>query len=177
MFGNMAVGFGAGLGLGLAGLAVVFLKTYPLRTRKPLPVTSSFSGSVVFLYSDCLPENKNFWGTDIGLPVVADKGAVVFYRLPGTCGSLALVQEGVSAAAAPPVCARHAGKDTVMVCLLTSDVDGSTELLASRGHPIHQPPALNERFGIKNALLRSPEGYLVEIQQLMNPSEHSLFTA
>jgi hypothetical protein len=132
---------------------------------------------VIFLYSDCLALSKRFWGADVGLPIIADKGAVVFYKLPGAGGSLAVVQEGVSAASEPPVCARHAGKDSVMVCLLTSDVDGCTELLASRGHPIHQPPRCNERFGIKNALLRSPEGYLVEIQQFLDPSEHGLFTA
>ena len=38
------------------------------------------------------------------------------------------------------------------------------------------PPYQNNRFGIRNALLRDPAGYLVEIQQFMDPAEHSRFT-
>jgi len=146
-----------------------------LRTRRKAHRT--LQGSIVFLYSQSLEASKRFWGVDIGLEPVADKGAVVFFRLPGLGGSLAVVQQGVSAAAEPPVCASHAGRDSVMVCLLTEDVVGFAERLVSRGHPLEQPPQRNERFGILNALLRSPEGYLVEVQQFLHPSEHRLFTA
>ena len=74
------------------------------------------------------------------------------------------------------ICAREAGTDTVMVCLLTDDVDGWTARLAGRGHPVAQPPRQNQRFGIRNALLRSPAGYLVEIQQFLDSDEQRRFT-
>jgi len=134
-------------------------------------------GSVVFLYSDDVDKSRQFWGGDVGLPVVADKGAVVFFKLPGAGGSLAVVKQGLSAAAVPPVCARDAGKDVVMVCLLTDDVDGCSARLERAGHRLDQPPQQNERFGIRNALFRSPEGYLVEIQQFLDPAEQTLFTS
>ena len=119
--------------------------------------------------------SRQFWGGDIGLPVVSDKGSVVFFRLPGAGNNLVVVKEGVSAATDPPVCALNAGKDTVMVCLLTTDVDGWIERCAARGHLIAQPAMNLPKFGIRNALLRSPEGYLVEIQQFLDPVEHSQF--
>ncbi len=138
--------------------------------------TAALRGSVVFLYSDDVARSRQFWGADLGLPLVADKESVVFFKLPHAGGSLAVVKQGVSAAATPPVCARDAGKDVVMVCLLTDDVDGWSARLEGAGHHLDQPPRQNERFGIKNALLRSPEGYLVEIQQFLDPAEQALFT-
>ena len=143
------------------------------KTRKSVP---ALGGTVIFLYSDCLDAEKQFWGADVGLTVVADKGTVVFYQLPCTGGSLAIVQQGVSAASKPPVSARNVESDTVMVCLLSEDVEGWTRRLSDRGHPVVQTPQDNERFGIRNALLRSPSGYLVEIQCFTNPAEHRRFT-
>ena len=137
---------------------------------------AALRGSVIFLYSDDVARSRQFWGADLGLPVVAEKESVVFFKLPQAGGSLAVVKQGVSAAATPPVCARDAGKDVVMVCMLTDDVDGWSARMEGVGHRLEQPPRQNERFGIKNALLRSPEGYLVEIQQFLDPAEQTLFT-
>ena len=138
--------------------------------------SDALRGSVIFLYSDDVARSRQFWGADLGLPVVADKESVVFFKLPQAGGSLAVVKQGVSAAATPPVCARDADKDVVMVCMLTDDVDGWSARMEGAGHRLDQPPRQNERFGIKNALLRSPEGYLVEIQQFLDPAEQALFT-
>jgi catechol 2,3-dioxygenase-like lactoylglutathione lyase family enzyme len=138
--------------------------------------TDALRGSVIFLYSDDVARSRQFWGADLGLPVVADKESVVFFKLPQAGGSLAVVKQGVSAADTPPVCARDAGKDVVMVCMLTDDVEGWSARMEGAGHRLDQPPRQNERFGIKNALLRSPEGYLVEIQQFLDPAEQALFT-
>ena len=65
--------------------------------------STEITGTIFFLYSDCFAACKQFWAEDIGLPLIADKGGVVFYKLPGTGGSLAVVKQGVSAAAVPPV--------------------------------------------------------------------------
>ena len=75
--------------------------SYPNRLKRIS--CPDISGAVIFLYSDCFQASKQFWGIDVGLPVVSDKGDVVFYKLPGSCGSLAVVKQGVSAAANPPV--------------------------------------------------------------------------
>ena len=68
-----------------------------------MKISTEITGTIFFLYSDCFAACKEFWAEDIGLPLIADKGGVVFYKLPGTGGSLAVVKQGVSAAAVPPV--------------------------------------------------------------------------
>ena len=218
--GVSAFGFAAGIGLG-------YILARSSERIRQAPSSSGITGSILFLYSDCLDTSKQFWGSDVGLPLMADKGVVFFYKLPGSGGSLAIVKQGVSAAASPPVhgifaiitvttisarprfsvdfenrgtghelcppalltaglrtsdtvtqqvCARDAGRDAVMLCLLTADVDGWAGRIAARGHPVVQPQQQSPRFGIRNALLRSPEGYLLELQQFSDPAEHRRFT-
>ena len=72
-------------------------------SAEKMKISKEITGTILFLYSDCFAACKQFWAEDIGLPLIADKGGVVFYKLPGTGGSLAVVKQGVSAAAVPPV--------------------------------------------------------------------------
>ena len=108
----------------------------------------------------------------------SDKGAVIFYALPGKAASLGVVQEGVSAALQPPCSAKTLGRDSVMLCLLTRNVDAVLArcvALALPGVEIEQPARATERFGIYNALLRDPDGYLVELQAFTEGVEHARF--
>jgi len=117
----------------------------------------------------------------------ADKGAVVFFALPRAAGassaaSLGLVRQGVSASTMDssvmmsPCTAKSAGRDTVMLCLLTNSVDACAKRAVAGGRArVVQPPQANPRFGIYNALLRDPDGYLVELQQFLEPEEHARF--
>ena len=87
-----------------------------------------------------------------------------------------IVQQGVSAAANPPCSASSAGRDTVMLCLLTDGVEKAFERLVTRGGcTVEQPPRENARFGIFNCLLRDPDGYLVELQSFAAAEEQELF--
>ena len=140
--------------------------------------SAALDGTITFLYSADADASRRFYEVGLGLRVRADKGAVVFYSLPGRAASLGVVREGVSAAASPPRSARAAGADTVMLCLLTEEVDGCLARLRSLGLPgvvVEQPPKANARFGIYNALLRDPDGYLVELQTFTDKAEHVRF--
>ena len=140
--------------------------------------SAALDGSITFLYSADADASRRFYEAGLGLRVRADKGAVVFYSLPGRAASLGVVREGVSAAASPPRSARAAAADTVMLCLLTEDVDGCLARLRALGLPdvvVEQPPKANARFGIYNALLRDPDGYLVELQKFTDRAEHVRF--
>ena len=56
------------------------------------------------------------------------------------------------------------------------DVDGCVARCAAMtGVRVEQRPAENARFGIYNALMRDPDGYLVEVQQFLDASEHARF--
>eukprot|EP00312_Isochrysidales_sp_CCMP1244_P006521 CAMPEP_0196673322 /NCGR_PEP_ID=MMETSP1090-20130531/2883_1 /TAXON_ID=37098 /ORGANISM="Isochrysis sp, Strain CCMP1244" /LENGTH=382 /DNA_ID=CAMNT_0042011079 /DNA_START=1 /DNA_END=1149 /DNA_ORIENTATION=+ len=133
------------------------------------------SGSITFLYSSRLADARRFYSHDLGLPLRRD-GGVLFFALPGGAASLGIVPEGTSAAASPPVSAVTAGRDTAMVCLLTDDVDGTfAKALAGGRCSAEQPPRATERFGIYNALLRDPDGYLVELQRFTDAAEQREF--
>ena len=49
------------------------------------------SGAITFLYSRNFVESRKFYEEDLGLCVRSDKGAVVFYELPGSASSLGVV--------------------------------------------------------------------------------------
>ena len=145
-------------------------------------VPTLLEGSITFLYSRAFDSSRRFYADDLRLPLRSDKGAVVFYSLPagrgarGSAASLGVVREGISAAAKPPVSAAAAGSDTVMICLLTADVDTAfARAISGRRCTIEQPPQVNTRFGISNALLRDPDGYLVELQSFTDPAEQRRF--
>ena len=65
-----------------------------------------------------------------------------------------------------------------MICLLCADVDGALTRLLGLGIDgvrVEQAPARNERFGIYNALVRDPDGYLVELQTFLDAPEQRQF--
>lgn len=129
--------------------------------------TPHISGSIIFLYSEQFEDSRRFYEHDLGLQVRRDLGSVVFYCLPGSASSLGVVKHGLSAAKRPPCSATQSGRDTVMVCLLSSDVSAWHRHLVECGRIFDQDPQRNEKFGIFNALLRDPDGYLIEIQQFL----------
>jgi len=70
-----------------------------------------------------------------------------------------------------------------MICLLLSDVDSCfRDLVSGPNGPcrdegrVVQEPKKNDRFGIYNAIVRDPDGYLVELQQFLDPEEHREFS-
>ena len=145
------------------------------------PPAAHIEGAITFLYSSNFALSRSFYQDDLGLAVRSDKGVVVFYRLPSASvaasgASLGIVQAGISAAEIPPCSAAAAKLDTVMLCLLTADVDAvyARALAGGRCESV-QPPRDASTFGIYNALLRDPDGYLVELQRFHEPAEHRQF--
>mmetsp|Transcript_102307 Transcript_102307/g.312914 ORF Transcript_102307/g.312914 Transcript_102307/m.312914 type:complete len:333 (-) Transcript_102307:331-1329(-) len=132
-------------------------------------------GGITFVYSKLWDESRHFWGKVMGLRVRADKGSVVFYELPGTASSLGVVKQGVSAAQVPPCSAAQCGRDCVMLCLVVDDVQHWFERFGTCDYTCEQPPTINTHFGIHNLLVRDPDGYLVELQQFLDPAEQAVF--
>jgi catechol 2,3-dioxygenase-like lactoylglutathione lyase family enzyme len=53
--------------------------------------------------------------------------------------------------------------------LVTDKVDEWYAFLQARGVEFDQAPALNDRYHIYHCFLRDPNGYLIEIQQFLDP--------
>lgn len=157
----------------------LFEQALPSATKRiPSTTVPALDGTITFLYSRDLQASRRFYTEGLQLALRSDKGAVGFYALPGKAASLGVVQEGVSAAARPPCSAKTAGRDSVMLCLLTRDVDAALSRcigLALPGVTVEQPARANERFGIYNALIRDPDGYLIELQRFVDEAEHTRF--
>ena len=174
-----------GIGAATIGSALIYRALFYRRRPTDTPAAiskvakssdASVCGAITFVYSRHFEESRRFYEEDLDLPVRCDKGAVVFYAL-GRSTSLGVVREGVSAAESPPCSARTASRDTVMLCLLTSQVNSCfNRLMARQRCTVVQPPQVNEKFGIFNALVRDPDGYLVELQQFLDASEQERFT-
>ena len=45
-------------------------------------LSHSFSGSILFIYTPHMQRSRVFWGSDIGLSILSDKGDAVFFSLP-----------------------------------------------------------------------------------------------
>ena len=132
---------------------------------------SHVRGSVTFIYAKDFEAEVAFYGDTLGLPRAGDQDgdSVQFFALPGAY--LAIVREGVSAAAKPPCSAATAGRDTAIVGVLCAD-EHAVDALAAKIDPasVVSAPAKNEQFGIYNMMARDPAGYLVEIQAFLDPA-------
>jgi len=133
--------------------------------EQPPPLT----GSISFIYAsaETWEAQLAFYGEILQLGTAGSMGdGVRIFALPGAY--LGVVRQGVSAAASPPLGARDAGKDTVIVGLLcesAEDVDEYYRRLANAEDvTLESLPAENKAFGIYNFLVRDPAGYLVELQ-------------
>jgi catechol 2,3-dioxygenase-like lactoylglutathione lyase family enzyme len=56
------------------------------------------------------------------------------------------------------------------IALVSQDVDGWYERLKAKGLSLEAPPKKNEKFNIYHFFLRDPDGYLLEIQQFLDPA-------
>ena len=112
-----------------------------------------FDQQITFLYTDDLAVADRFYGGLLGLELALDQGACRIYR--------------TAADAFIGVCS-HKGAPTatgsVIVTLVTPEVDAWYERLRHQGVAFESAPADNETFGIRHCFLRDPAGYLVEIQ-------------
>jgi len=118
----------------------------------------ALSGAITFCYTSDLEGTARFYEETLGLALALDQGGCRIYRVTGT--------------AFVGFCAREdaAKPDGVILCLLTSDVEGYCATLAERGVTFEKEPQPNPKFRIFHAFLRDPNGYLIEIQRFEDPA-------
>ena len=114
---------------------------------------------VTFLYTRDLATTAAFYETVLELPLVLDQGSCRIYET-GAGSFLGFCQR----AEAP---ADPAG---VIVTLVTAEVDDWYDFLSGRGVSFEKPPAHNPAYNIYHCFLRDPNGYLLEIQQFLDPA-------
>jgi len=118
---------------------------------------ASFDQQVTFLAVSDLERSTAFYAGTLGLEPVLDQE---------DCRILAL-----STTAFVGLCLRPDAVDTtgIVVTFVTDEVDRWHELLVEAGVVCEKAPNRNERYNIYQAFYRDPDGYLIEIQQFLDP--------
>lgn len=115
-------------------------------------MNDNWSGLITFLGVSDLEATDHFYCQLLQLPLYKDQGLCRIYDVPGG-GRLGFCTH-------QPVIK---GKKSLILTLLTPDVDKTWQCLKSAGlNP--EPPVTNPRFNIYHFFLNDPDGYLVEIQ-------------
>ena len=123
-------------------------------------MSAPFDQQVTFLYAADLARSTAFYGGTLGLPLVLDQGACQIFKISHD-GFLGICQCDDGAAATP---------DSIIVTLVSDDVDGWYERLTATGADIEAPPSTNEKFNVYHFFMRDPDGYRLEIQRFMDPA-------
>ena len=112
---------------------------------------------ITFLQVEDLETTDRFYREHLGLELVLDQGACRIYR--------------VGADAFVGFCDHRDGPspDGVILTLVRQDVDTYCDRLREKGVELESGPTDNETFQIRQAFVRDPDGYLVEIQRFDDP--------
>ena len=114
---------------------------------------------VTFLYTRNLEATAQFYEQVLGLPLVLNQGSCRIYRVSsdgfvGFCQHLEAPED-------------LAG---VILTLATPEVDEWYAYLREKGVAFEKTPTHNPKFNIYHLFLRDPNGYLIEIQQFLDPT-------
>ena len=114
---------------------------------------------VTFLYSRDLEATARFYEEVIGLTLALDQGDCRIFKVSrdgylGFCQRKEAPEEPLG----------------IILTLATPEVDAWHQYLSDRGVVFKKPPTLNPKYNIYHCFLRDPNGYLIEIQQFLDPS-------
>jgi len=118
---------------------------------------SPFDSQITFVYAADLARADAFYAGLLGLPLALDQGSCRIYRVTDT----ALLGVCQRAAVCP--------SDSVILTLVTEDVDGWFARLQAAGVPVDTPPTMNQKYSIYHTFVRDPDGWRVEIQRFEDP--------
>lgn len=118
---------------------------------------------ITFLYTHDLAQTAHFYEEIIGLRLKLDQGTCRIYQVSqdgylGFC-ERAHSTPAISATDAPPV----------ILTIVTADVDQWHLYLKERDIHSEKPPATNPDYEIYHFFLRDPNGYVLEVQQFLQP--------
>ena len=114
--------------------------------------------TITFIQVDDLERSHRFYADTLGLELTTDQGACRIYR--AAAGGFL----GICDHAGPP------SPDGIILTIVREDTEAFCAELEAAGVTFEKPVGHNERFGITQAFLRDPDGYLVEIQRFDDPS-------
>ncbi len=116
-----------------------------------------FDSLITFLRTPDPGATHAFYNGLLGLPMVLDQGCCRIYRI--SAGGFLGFCKGE----------KRPTDDTVIITLVTDEVDPWFEALRVAGHHVVKPPAFNPDYNIYHCFVLDPSGYTVEIQRFEDP--------
>ena len=118
----------------------------------------SIEQQVTFLYTPDLAATARFYEDIMGLDLVLDQGTCRIYRVShdafiGFCERADPVQP-----------------QGIIFTLVTQAVDQWYDHLLAQGISFEKTPQVSTKFNIYQCWFRDPNGYLIEIQQFLDPA-------
>ena len=119
----------------------------------------SIDQQVTFLYTRDLQTTAHFYEKILGLELVLDQGSCRVYRISrdgflGFCHSDDAPEQPKG----------------IIFTIATRQVDEWYRYLSRQGIAFEKPPARNPTYNIYHCFVRDPNGYLLEIQQFLDPA-------
>ena len=117
----------------------------------------AFDAQITFCYTPDLEATARFYEAVLGLELELDQGVCRIYR--------------VARGAFLGFCTKPDAPrpESIILTLVTSDVDEWYSRLQARGATCEKAPAYNDEFQIYHCFLRDPNGYRIEIQRFEDP--------
>lgn len=119
---------------------------------------------VTFLYTRDLESTARFYEDLLGLTLALDQGTCRIYHVAGAAFlGFCRRADAPGGPDGPP--APH-----VIVTFATRAVDEWYARLSAAGVPFEKTPQLYREYNIYHCFLRDPSGYLIEIQEFLDPA-------
>ncbi len=122
-------------------------------------MANTFSQFVTFIYVSDLKASAAFYGGQLGLELVLDQGSCYIFRVAGD--AFLGVCETKNA---------FTNREGIIITLVSEAVADWALQLQKQGVVIEKGPLLNAQYNIYHCFLRDPDGYLIEIQQFLDPA-------
>lgn len=117
-----------------------------------------FEAQITFCYVPDLAASACFYEDVLRLELVVDQGTCRIYRVAGG-GYLGFCERPI-----------EPRPESVLLTLVTDDVDGWHERLVAARVSVDQEPRVSAEYGIYHAFYRDPAGYRIEIQRFDDPA-------
>jgi catechol 2,3-dioxygenase-like lactoylglutathione lyase family enzyme len=123
----------------------------------------SIEQQITFLTTQDLTTTARFYEELLGLQLKLDQGSCKIYTITQTSflGFCQIVNTSQEHSEDP---------EYVIFTLVTHEVDAWFTFLESQQVDIEKPPAVNPKYNIYHCFLRDPNGYLIEIQEFLDPA-------
>ncbi len=125
--------------------------------------TLSFASSITFCYTDNLTRTSQWYEDVLGLSLAIDQGNCRIYHITGK-GFIGFCERKA-------VSINH---DDLILTFVTDDVDGWYQRLKEHNAIVVGKPEINEPYNVYHFFARDPNGYRIEIQQFLSPSDREV---